>query len=72
MCVCAESVQQSLEKKFGSQFGSIPIAPSKSLEMHITGASEEDIVNSGLQCTMERSAKVLFSYSYVGVVCKVC
>ena len=57
-------MQQSLEKKLGAQFGKIPILPSQSLNMQITGASEEDIVNSGLQYTMERSAKVLYRILY--------
>jgi len=31
-CLCAESVQQSLEKKFGKAGGSIPITPSDLFE----------------------------------------
>lgn len=49
-----DSVRQSLEKKFGE---AIPIAPSEEFQLRIAGASERDIVHSGLEYTMERSAK---------------
>ena len=53
------SVQKSLEAKFsGGRGGSIPIVPSPEFSDRIAGASEKDIVNSGLEYTMERSAKV--------------
>ena len=51
-------MQQSLERKFGKSGGNIPITPSKEFEGRIEGASEKDIVNSGLEYTMERSARV--------------
>ncbi len=55
----SESVQKSLEAKFsGGRGGSIPIVPSPQFSARIAGASEKDIVNSGLEYTMERSAKV--------------
>lgn len=54
-----ESVQQSLERKFGRQGGKIPITPSESFEKRIAGASEKDIVHSGLAYTMERSARAM-------------
>lgn len=53
-----ESVQESLERRFGSVGGKIPVTPSESFNKRIAGASEKDIVHSGLDYTMERSAKV--------------
>lgn len=55
---CSESVQQSLEAKFGKMGGTIPVTPSAAFEKRIAGASEKDIVHSGLAYTMERSARV--------------
>jgi len=52
-----ESVQHSLEKKFGKSGGSIPVTPSADFEKRMGGASEKDIVHSGLAQTMEGSAK---------------
>jgi len=52
-----DSVQTSLEKKFGQYGGKIPIVPTDSFERKIAGASEKDIVNSGLSYTMARSAR---------------
>lgn len=52
-----ESVQQSLEKKFGKSGGSIPVTPSPAFEQRMGGASEKDIVHSGLAQTMEGSAR---------------
>lgn len=53
-----ESVQESLERRFGKAGGRIPILPSESFQKKISGASEKDIVHSGLDYTMERSARV--------------
>ena len=59
LCYIAESVQKSLEAKFsGGRGGSIPIVASPEFSDRIAGASEKDIVHSGLEFTMERSAKV--------------
>jgi glutamate dehydrogenase (NAD(P)+) len=52
-----ESVQQSLERMFGKATGSIPITPSERFEKRMGGASEKDIVHSGLAQTMEGTAK---------------
>ncbi|XP_045461481.1 glutamate dehydrogenase, mitochondrial isoform X2 [Harmonia axyridis] len=54
-----QSVQESLERKFGKSGGRIPITPSESFQKKIHGASEKDIVHSGLDYTMERSAKAI-------------
>lgn len=50
-------MQESLERKFADA-GRIPIVPSVTFQKKIAGASEKDIVHSGLAFTMERSAKV--------------
>jgi glutamate dehydrogenase (NAD(P)+) len=52
-----QSVQQSLEKQFGKASGSMPISPSAAFEKRMGGASEKDIVHSGLAQTMENSAR---------------
>ncbi|XP_065171098.1 glutamate dehydrogenase, mitochondrial [Atheta coriaria] len=54
-----ESVQESLERRFGKEGGQIPVTPSDSFQKRIAGASEKDIVHSGLDYTMERSAKAI-------------
>lgn len=48
-----DSVQSSLQTHFGSN---IPIKPTQQFLSQIRGASEKDIVHSGLEFTMERSA----------------
>ncbi|CAF0904602.1 unnamed protein product [Rotaria sordida] len=52
-----ESVQSSLEAKFGKMGGKIPIIPSERFYKRMAGASEKDIVNSGLEQTMEKAAR---------------
>jgi hypothetical protein len=55
-------VQESLERRFGRVGGRIPVTPSDSFQKRISGASEKDIVHSGLDYTMERSARVSHLY----------
>merc|ERR1739838_661984 len=52
-----ESVQNSLEKRFGRVGGPIPVTPSEEFERRMSGASEKDIVHSGLDYSMERTAR---------------
>ncbi|NXJ74253.1 DHE3 dehydrogenase, partial [Trogon melanurus] len=56
-----QSVQHSLEQWFGKARGEIPIVPSPEFQAHVTGASEKDIVYSGLAYTMEQSAKQIMT-----------
>lgn len=54
-----ESVQESLERRFGRVGGRIPVSASEAFQKRISGASEKDIVHSGLDYTMERSARAI-------------
>ncbi|CAF2049727.1 unnamed protein product [Rotaria magnacalcarata] len=58
-----ESVQGSLEAKFGKMGGKIPILPSDEFSKRMAGASEKDIVHSGLEQTMEKSARAIMETS---------
>ncbi|RLU19855.1 hypothetical protein DMN91_008414 [Ooceraea biroi] len=60
-----ESVQESLERRFGRVGGRIPVTPSEAFQKRISGASEKDIVHSGLDYTMERSARVITSIDII-------
>lgn len=51
-----DSVADSLMDKFGKFGGEIAIKPNDRMQKRMSGASEKDIVQSGLQYTMERSA----------------
>jgi len=53
------SVQDSLEKQFGKMGGRIAVEPSTEFYKRMAGASEKDIVHSGLEYTMERSARAI-------------
>ncbi|XP_003369839.1 glutamate dehydrogenase [Trichinella spiralis] len=52
-----ESVQESLEK--GLNMKNLSISPNEEFEKLIEGASEKDIVHSGLAYTMERSGMAI-------------
>ena len=51
------SVSSSLEAKFGKFGGKIEVVPNPDMINRMRGASEKDIVQSGLQHTMERAAR---------------
>lgn len=61
------SVQQSIEKAisksgstvFADSGNRIAVTPSEAFQKRISGASEKDIVHSGLDYTMERSARAI-------------
>merc|ERR1719464_1642075 len=53
------SVQDSLERRFGKVGGAIPVTPSAAFESKMAGASEKDIVHSGLDYSMERCARAI-------------
>jgi len=52
-----QSVQDSLERRFGKVGGGIPVTPNHNFDSRMSGASEKDIVHSGLDYSMERTAK---------------
>ncbi len=58
-----QSVQDSLERRFGRVGGAIPITPSRTFEQKMSGASEKDIVHSGLDYSMQRSAQAIMNTS---------
>lgn len=57
------SVQNSLEKHFGTTSSKLAIEPNPEFLKRMAGASEKDIVNSGLEYTMERSARAIMNTS---------
>merc|ERR1712226_135420 len=56
-----QSVQDSLERRFGRVGGRIPVTPSNEFDRRMSGASEKDIVHSGLDYAMERSARAIMN-----------
>lgn len=56
-----QSVQESLERRFGRDGGQIDVTPSSGFENRMSGASEKDIVHSGLDYSMERTAKAIMN-----------
>jgi len=52
-----QSVQDSLERRFGKVGGGIPVLPNQNFHSRMSGASEKDIVHSGLDYSMERTAR---------------
>jgi glutamate dehydrogenase (NAD(P)+) len=52
-----QSVQDSLERRFRRVAGDIPVIPTIEFSARMSGASEKDIVHSGLDSNMERTAK---------------
>lgn len=56
-----KSVQDSLERRFGRVGGLIPVTPSTEFEGRMAGASEKDIVHSGLDYSMERTARSIMN-----------
>lgn len=56
-----QSVQKSLERRFGRVGGPIPVSPSSEFETRMSGASEKDIVHSGLDYSMERTARSIMN-----------
>ena len=58
-----QSVQDSLERRFGRVGGKINVTPSEEFNKRMSGASEKDIVHNGLDYSMERSAHKIMTTS---------
>lgn len=59
-----KSVQDSLERRFGKVGGAIPVTPSAEFDARMSGASEKDIVHSGLDYSMERTARAIMNTAH--------
>jgi len=59
-----KSVQDSLERRFGRSDGHIPVTPSTEFDRRMAGASERDIVHSGLEYSMERTARSIMNTAF--------
>lgn len=53
------SVQKAIKGSCGRPVCRVPVTPSEAFKKRIAGASEKDIVHSGLDYTMERSARAI-------------
>lgn len=58
-----DSVASSLGQKFGKFGGKVEIVPSETMKNRMSGASEKDIVQSGLQHTMEKAGREIAAIS---------
>ncbi|XP_044258968.1 glutamate dehydrogenase, mitochondrial-like [Tribolium madens] len=52
-----KSVEESLKKSLGSASSRVEIAPTEAFRLRMAGASEKDIVQSGLHYSMEKAGK---------------
>ena len=53
------SMVEDRSKQYARGCGAIPVTPSAAFESRMAGASEKDIVHSGLDYSMERCARAI-------------
>jgi len=58
-----QSAEDSLERRFGQTADHIRVTPSTEFHRRMSGASEKDIVHSGLEYSMERTARAIMNTS---------